>query len=114
MSPRKDHREVPLLLVLKFTNRSSWQCADTLIQLCKKLQTATGAKDKIAQHWIDILLVKARKMKAENPGNSIDEIAKELREWHEVQPGDKMNPLLLLVSDVVQVVMSSGAKTDHH
>jgi hypothetical protein len=63
------------------------------------LQTATGTKDKIAQHWIEILLKKAREMKANSPGRSPDEIAAELAEWYENQPGDKMNPLLLLESN---------------
>ena len=63
------------------------------------LQTATGTKDKIAQHWIEILLKKAREMKANSPGCSTDEIAAELAEWYENQPGDKMNPLLLLESN---------------
>ena len=65
----------------------------------KKLQTATGTKDKIAQHWIEILLAKARKMKTENPGRSTDENAEELAKWYQEQPGDKMNPLLLLASE---------------
>jgi hypothetical protein len=41
------------------------------------LQTATGTKDKIAQHWIEILLKKAQEMKANNPAHSTDEITAE-------------------------------------
>ncbi|KAJ7302618.1 hypothetical protein DFH08DRAFT_641770, partial [Mycena albidolilacea] len=59
-----------------------------------KLQTATGVKDKVAQYWIDILLEKARRMKAEKPGRSGDAIAEELQQWLDDQPGDKVNPLL--------------------
>ncbi|KAJ6567792.1 hypothetical protein B0H10DRAFT_2168917 [Mycena sp. CBHHK59/15] len=59
-----------------------------------RLQTATGVKDKVAQHWIDILLEKARQMKADSPWGSADSIAKELKAWLEEQPGDKVNPLL--------------------
>ena len=44
------------------------------------LQTTTGTKDKIAQHWIKILLKKAQEMKANNTGHSTDEIAAELAE----------------------------------
>src|SRR5882762_5421010 len=62
----------------------------------ENLQTATGTKDKIAQHWIEILLKKAREMKAGNPGRSTDEIAAVLAQWFKEQPGDKINPLLLL------------------
>ena len=62
----------------------------------KKLQTATGTKDKIAQHWIEILLAKAHKIKIENPGRSVDENAEDLEKWYNEQPGDKINPLLLL------------------
>ncbi|KAJ7073776.1 hypothetical protein C8F01DRAFT_1271598 [Mycena amicta] len=59
-----------------------------------KLQTATGVKDKVAQYWIDILLEKARRMKAEHPSRNADDIATELRAWLAEQPGDKINPLL--------------------
>ncbi|KAJ7062516.1 hypothetical protein C8F01DRAFT_986105 [Mycena amicta] len=59
-----------------------------------KLQTATGIKDKVAQYWIDILLEKARRMKAEHPSRKADDIATELRAWLAEQPGDKINPLL--------------------
>ncbi|KAJ6570349.1 hypothetical protein B0H10DRAFT_2168799 [Mycena sp. CBHHK59/15] len=59
-----------------------------------RLQTATGVKDKVTQHWIDILLEKARQMKADSPWRSADSIAKELKAWLEEQPGDKVNPLL--------------------
>ncbi|KAJ7266016.1 hypothetical protein C8J57DRAFT_1436108 [Mycena rebaudengoi] len=59
-----------------------------------RLQTATGVKDKVAQHWIDLLLEKARKMKADSPGRSADSIAEELKVWFSEQPGDKVNPLL--------------------
>lgn len=58
------------------------------------LQTATGVKDKIAQHWIEILLKKSREMKSQNPRRSAEEIAEELRIWLHEQPGDKVNPLL--------------------
>ncbi|KAJ7062538.1 hypothetical protein C8F01DRAFT_1281319 [Mycena amicta] len=59
-----------------------------------KLQTATGIKDKVAQYWIDILLEKARRMKAEHPSRKADDITTELRAWLAEQPGDKINPLL--------------------
>ncbi|KAJ6615575.1 hypothetical protein B0H10DRAFT_2164804 [Mycena sp. CBHHK59/15] len=59
-----------------------------------RLQTATGVKDKVAQYWIDILLKKAREMKANNPGHSVESIKEELQGWLSEQPGDKVNPLL--------------------
>ncbi|KAJ7129877.1 hypothetical protein C8R43DRAFT_896658 [Mycena crocata] len=59
-----------------------------------RLQTATGVKDKVAQYWIDILLKKAREMKANNPDRTADSIVNELRDWLSAQPGDKVNPLL--------------------
>ncbi|KAL4261149.1 hypothetical protein AB1N83_008369 [Pleurotus pulmonarius] len=58
------------------------------------MQTATGTKDKIAQYWIDILLLKSREMKASSPGRSSEDIASELQVWLDEQPGDKINPLL--------------------
>ncbi|KAJ7801161.1 hypothetical protein B0H14DRAFT_3783975 [Mycena olivaceomarginata] len=57
-------------------------------------QRATGTKDKITQYWIDILLAKAKTMKAENRQRKPDDIASELKTWFDAQPGDKMNPLL--------------------
>ncbi|KAJ6624719.1 hypothetical protein B0H10DRAFT_2162124 [Mycena sp. CBHHK59/15] len=60
----------------------------------KKLQTATGVKDKIAQHWIERLLSKARQMKADHPGRIAEAIAEELRLWLTALSGEKMNPLL--------------------
>ncbi|KAJ7198300.1 hypothetical protein GGX14DRAFT_374386 [Mycena pura] len=60
----------------------------------EKLQTATGVKDKVAQYWIDILIDRARNLKAESPGKTDEVIANELRVWLEEQPGDKVNPLL--------------------
>ncbi|KAJ6618968.1 hypothetical protein B0H10DRAFT_2371976 [Mycena sp. CBHHK59/15] len=59
-----------------------------------RLQTATDVKDKVAQYWIDILLKKAREMKANNPGRSAESIKEELQGWLSEQPGDKVNPLL--------------------
>ncbi|KAJ7509364.1 hypothetical protein B0H11DRAFT_1901490 [Mycena galericulata] len=59
-----------------------------------RLQTATGVKDKVAQYWIDILLQKAREMKANDSGRTADSIAAELKAWLLDQPGDKVNPLL--------------------
>ncbi|KZP11281.1 hypothetical protein FIBSPDRAFT_899076 [Athelia psychrophila] len=58
------------------------------------MQTASGTKDKIAQHWINILIARSREMKLNRPGRPIDEIVSELCSWFESQPGKKMNPLL--------------------
>lgn len=66
------------------------------------LQTATGIKDKIAQHWIEILLAKAREMKKASPGRSNEDIARDLETWFIAQPGDKINPLLLVEGSIFQ------------
>lgn len=58
------------------------------------MQTATGTKDKIAQHWIEVLLQKSHKMKMNKPTWPIASIVAEVKEWFEAQPGDKMNLLL--------------------
>jgi len=76
-----------------------------------EMQTATGTKDKIAQHWIDILLKKSREMKSSNPGRSSESIAEELWEWLKSEPGDKMNPLLSIAG---MLCASIGISTTHH
>ncbi|KAJ3738322.1 hypothetical protein DFH05DRAFT_1454991 [Lentinula detonsa] len=58
-----------------------------------KMQTASGTKDKITQHWIDELISKARHCK-ETTNLSEDEIIEELKAWLEAERGEKMNPLL--------------------
>jgi hypothetical protein len=58
------------------------------------MQTDTGIKDKITSHWTQILIEKSRKLRQEQPHRSPDDIAHELRQWLDSQPGDKMNPLL--------------------
>ena len=61
-----------------------------------ELQTATGVKDKTAQHWIDLLISEARSMLADNPGSTRSDNAEKLLTWLDEQPGDKVNPLLFL------------------
>ncbi|KAJ3509005.1 hypothetical protein NLJ89_g5450 [Agrocybe chaxingu] len=58
------------------------------------LQTETGTKDKITEHWIDIIIKKAQEIKQAQPGLSTDSMASELCKWLDDQPGDKYNPLL--------------------
>ncbi|KAJ7147066.1 hypothetical protein C8R43DRAFT_1088621 [Mycena crocata] len=58
------------------------------------LQTATGTKDKIAQHWIDILIPKAREMHAATPSRSVDDISNALLVWLNEQTDQPYNPLL--------------------
>lgn len=60
------------------------------------MQTATGTKDKITQHWIEILIPKSRQLKSDNPSRSAESIADELQKWLKEQPGDKINPLLCI------------------
>ncbi|KAK7021130.1 hypothetical protein VNI00_017491 [Paramarasmius palmivorus] len=59
-----------------------------------KLQTATGTKDKIAQHWIDLLIEKARQVKDSYPEKTQAEITTELLEWLSNQTDQPFNPLL--------------------
>jgi hypothetical protein len=68
-----------------------------------KFQTATGTKDPIAQYWIDILLSKARELKAAHLHRSSDDIATELKKWFEEQPGDKKNPLLSVLGKLLSL-----------
>ncbi|KAJ7504030.1 hypothetical protein B0H11DRAFT_1710405, partial [Mycena galericulata] len=58
------------------------------------LQTSTGTKDKIAQHWIDILIPKAREMQAASSGRSADDISTALLVWLAEQTDQPYNPLL--------------------
>ncbi|KAJ6618047.1 hypothetical protein B0H10DRAFT_1796088, partial [Mycena sp. CBHHK59/15] len=58
------------------------------------LQTALGTKDKIAQHWIEILIQKSREMQAKTPGRLVDDISTELLIWLAEQTDQPYNPLL--------------------
>ncbi|KAJ7760291.1 hypothetical protein DFH07DRAFT_867863 [Mycena maculata] len=60
----------------------------------KKLQRATGTKDKIAQYWIELLICKFQELKAESRRRTVDDLASDVLQWFGEQPGDKMNPLL--------------------
>ncbi|KAJ7463099.1 hypothetical protein B0H11DRAFT_2310350 [Mycena galericulata] len=58
------------------------------------LQTVTGTKDKIAQHWIEILILKAREMQTASPGRLVDDISNELLIWLRNETDQPYNPLL--------------------
>ncbi|KAJ6579355.1 hypothetical protein B0H10DRAFT_2198743 [Mycena sp. CBHHK59/15] len=58
------------------------------------LQTSTGTKDKIAQHWIEILIAKSREMQAADPQQSVDQISEELLVWLGKEMDQPYNPLL--------------------
>ncbi|KAJ6559708.1 hypothetical protein B0H19DRAFT_944520 [Mycena capillaripes] len=58
------------------------------------LQTSTGTKDKIAQHWINILIQKARETQAASPSRSVDEISNELLVWLSKETDQPYNPVL--------------------
>ncbi|KAJ7202934.1 hypothetical protein C8J57DRAFT_1203274 [Mycena rebaudengoi] len=58
------------------------------------LQTTTGTKDKIAQHWIDILIPKSREVQAANPSRHVEDISTELLIWLSTQTDQPYNPLL--------------------
>ncbi|KAH6905394.1 hypothetical protein BKA70DRAFT_1387014 [Coprinopsis sp. MPI-PUGE-AT-0042] len=57
------------------------------------LQTDTGVKDKITEHWIAILIEKARAMREEKEMTP-EEVKPLIIKWLDEQPEDKMNPLL--------------------
>jgi len=69
-------------------------------------QTYSGTKDPIAQNWIDILIAKARELKATQPHLTKIEIAADLREWFDAQPGDKINPLLSVAGKYAAMLIS--------
>ncbi|EJD41826.1 hypothetical protein AURDEDRAFT_37812, partial [Auricularia subglabra TFB-10046 SS5] len=52
------------------------------------LQTKTGVKDRIAQHWIDLLIARARQLKSGPRALSDEEIVIELSEWLKEQTGE--------------------------
>ena len=79
----------------------------------EKLQMAMETKDKIAQYWIKTLLAKVHQMKTDNPSQSCDNIATKLREWLKEQPGDKINPLLLLESKVSWLCLVQKLTSNH-
>ncbi|KAJ7203485.1 hypothetical protein B0H12DRAFT_1035514 [Mycena haematopus] len=58
------------------------------------LQRGTGTKDKVSQHWIDLLLKRADDLHRASPRQSKAQIASEIKTWFDQQPGDKWNPLL--------------------
>ncbi|KAJ6569081.1 hypothetical protein B0H19DRAFT_1373408 [Mycena capillaripes] len=58
------------------------------------LQTSTGTKDKIAQHWIEILIPKAREMQTASSDRSADDISNALLIWLSEQTEQPYNPLL--------------------
>ncbi|KAF8804946.1 hypothetical protein BYT27DRAFT_7105748, partial [Phlegmacium glaucopus] len=58
------------------------------------LQTSTGVKDKIAQHWIDILISNSRAMQAAEPEKCKNIISDELLAWLGTQTELPYNPLL--------------------
>ncbi|THU93011.1 hypothetical protein K435DRAFT_671003 [Dendrothele bispora CBS 962.96] len=60
----------------------------------KAIQTETGVKDKVTEYWIEVLLKRANQILRDNPSKSRQELSVELTEWLELQPGDKMSPLL--------------------
>lgn len=58
------------------------------------IQTSTGMKDKMAQHWIEILITRARSLRAAQPGACPDTISTELLAWLGTQTDQPYNPLL--------------------
>ncbi|PBK88931.1 hypothetical protein ARMGADRAFT_1047274 [Armillaria gallica] len=58
------------------------------------MQTTMGTKDKVTQHWIEILLKKTKDIRKKKPDHSLDSVIDELCTWLKDQSDDKLNPLL--------------------
>ncbi len=62
-----------------------------------EMQTLSGVKDGLAQHWINELLNRAKEIRTGNPGVSEIIIYPMLKTWlNENFPGEPYNPLLPL------------------
>lgn len=60
-----------------------------------EMQTLSGVKDGLAQHWINELLNRAKEIRTGNPGVSEIDIYPMLKTWlDENCPGEPYNPLL--------------------
>jgi hypothetical protein len=71
------------------------------ITAVKESQTTNGVKDKIAQHWVVLLLAKAKELQAQEKQKtrnrrSDEDISKELLAWLAVQCPEAHNPLLTM------------------
>ncbi|EMD36483.1 hypothetical protein CERSUDRAFT_74441 [Gelatoporia subvermispora B] len=62
----------------------------------EELQTATGVKCSYTQHWVDILIERARTARRENPACAVTDIQQELHEWVLQNRSDIINPFLLV------------------
>ncbi|TEB34139.1 hypothetical protein FA13DRAFT_1707728 [Coprinellus micaceus] len=60
----------------------------------ERLQTADGVKDKIAHHWMDIMLERARALKVAEPLLSADEVSAQVLAWLESKTMKPYNPIL--------------------
>ncbi|KAJ3545720.1 hypothetical protein NMY22_g2322 [Coprinellus aureogranulatus] len=60
----------------------------------ERMQKAHGVKDKIAQHWMDIMLERSRALKVAEPLLSADEISARVLDWLHSQTKMPYNPLL--------------------
>lgn len=60
------------------------------------LQTATGVKDRIAQHWIEQLIERARQLRKDPRNLSQEKITDELSSWLAAQTDTPFNVLLLI------------------
>ena len=56
--------------------------------------TLSGVKDSVADRWHDRLVKQRAEIRIGNPDFTDGQITAELRRWLQLQPGEKMNPLL--------------------
>jgi hypothetical protein len=59
-------------------------------------QTESGIKDSYTQHWIDLLIVRARDIRKQSPGRTTTDIQAELMMWVNENKSDIYNPFLTL------------------
>ncbi|TEB26327.1 hypothetical protein FA13DRAFT_1756382 [Coprinellus micaceus] len=91
MRPRIAHKSEDMLMSIKEQLRLASFGVDEPI---KKLAKADGMKDKIAHHWIDLMLEKARELKVSQLTLTTNEVSSEVLGWLATQSKQPYNPIL--------------------
>ncbi|CAD6573792.1 MAG: hypothetical protein TREMPRED_000913, partial [Tremellales sp. Tagirdzhanova-0007] len=60
----------------------------------EELHTSTIVKDSVADMWHDRLVYRRSELTANDTALTKEQVSVALRQWFDVQPGDKLNPLL--------------------